>query len=289
MPELPEVETIRRGLTRFLKGKKLGRVEVLCEKSFWGDSSEIEGVVVKEVRRKGKALLVDFENEMTAMVHLRMTGQMIWRSLYDPDLESENNFAAGHPSENFEAELPNKQTRVVLEFEDGKLFFNDQRKFGFIKVMPIDEVVNDDFIATLGPEPWEMSDADFGRMLGKHKQAPVKAVLLDQKNIAGLGNIYADESCYYAGVRPDRKAGAVTEKEARLLLEGARKVMETSIDSGGSTMATYRKADGTRGDYLEKFAKVFRREGKKCERCGGEIVKTRVAGRGTHYCPGCQK
>ena len=122
----------------------------------------------------------------------------------------------------------------------------------------------------------------------RHKNAPIKAVLLDQKIIAGLGNIYADESLFYASVHPATKAGLLDEKEVGLILEGARNVMMESIDSGGSTMATYVKPDGTTGDYLENFAQVFRREGKECLRCGTEIKKTRVAGRGTHYCPVCQ-
>ena len=122
----------------------------------------------------------------------------------------------------------------------------------------------------------------------RHGRAPIKAVLLDQKVIAGLGNIYADETLFYAKVHPETRAGDLTRAEVEQILAGARATMQAAIDSGGSTMATYVRPDGTTGDYLEKFAQVFRREGKACPRCGTEIVKLRVAGRGTHICPKCQ-
>lgn len=288
MPELPEVETVRRGLGKFILKKKLVRVRVLCEKSFVGDAN-IHGEVVG-LRRFGKALVIDLAGGVSLMVHLRMTGQLIFdENGSGSGLKRSGRFAAGHPSENFVDKLPNKQTRVILEFENGTLYFNDQRKFGFIKVMTTDEVLRDKFIAGLAPEPWVMETADFCGRLKRHQGAPIKAVILDQKIICGLGNIYADEALFVAGIHPERKAGSLSADEARGLLESARMVMEKAIDAGGSTMATYVKADGTRGDYLDKFAQVFNRTGEPCVRCGEKIVKIRVAGRGTHICQRCQK
>ncbi len=282
MPELPEVETIKRGLQGCILSKKIVQVKVFCEKSFIGLRELVVGRTVEGFRRFGKALVIDLSDGISLIIHLRMTGQLIY--------DGEERYAGGHPNDNFTDKLPNKQTRVVLDFGDeGKLFFNDQRKFGFIKVVPTDEVVQDKFIASLAPEPWKMEDSEFYQRLQRHSGSPVKAVILDQKVICGLGNIYADEALFYAGIRPDRKAGEVSLEEASKLLEGAREVMERSIESGGSTMATYVKADGTKGDYLRLFAQVFRREGEPCNRCGAEIIKTRVAGRGTHICPRCQK
>ena len=278
MPELPEVETIKRGLSKFILHQKLVKTEVLCEKSFIGQP--IKGEVMG-LRRFGKALVIDFEGEKSLMIHLRMTGQLIW--------QGEERYAAGHPSENFVAELPNKQTRVVFEFENGKLFFNDQRKFGFCKAMATSGVEQDAFVKKLAKEPWQMSVDELAEQFKRHKSALTKAVLLDQTIICGLGNIYADETLFYAGVHPERRAGDLTKKQIEKILEGARLVMQRSIDSGGSTMATYVKADGTRGDYLEKFAQVFRKEGTPCPNCGTMIKKIRVAGRGTHICPECQK
>lgn len=294
MPELPEVETVRRGLKPFILNKKIIQIKVDCEKSFIGGPEMAQaavGAIVIELRRRGKALLIDLDNGCTLMIHLRMTGQLIWRGSHAKvgQIDDSEQFAAGHPSKNFTDALPNKQTRVTFEFADGKLFFNDQRKFGFVKLMATDEVEQDKFIAELGKEPWEMPVKELYAKCQRHGRSPIKAVLLDQKVIAGLGNIYADESLFYASVHPAELAGNLSEAQVAKILEGACKVMDASIDSGGSTMATYIRPDGTTGDYLEKFAQVFRREGKPCPRCGTEIVKTRCAGRGTHTCPNCQK
>lgn len=286
MPELPEVETIRRGLESLILKKKIVQVDVDTQtrKAFQGDEKDVVDTIVVGLRRRGKALLIDLSNGVTMMIHLRMTGQLIWRGIDERD-----NFAAGHPSKNFMAELPNSQTRVSFVFGEGALYFNDQRKFGFVKVLSTEKVEEEKFIRELAKEPWEMTVQELFERCRRHAKAPIKAVLLDQKVIAGLGNIYADESLFYASVHPAKKAGELTEEQVALILEGARSVMMESIDSGGSTMATYVKPDGSTGSYLENFAKVFRREGRDCVRCGETILKTRVAGRGTHYCPKCQK
>lgn len=276
MPELPEVETIRRGLLKCVLHKKLVRI-IKAE----GSSPAFTPTELIALRRFGKALVMDFDDGWSLMIHLRMTGQLIW--------VGEERFAGGHPSENFVAELPNKQTRVIFEFEDGKLFFNDQRKFGFVKKMRTKEVEKDDFIKKLAKEPWQMEAGELYEKLQRHKKAPIKAMLLDQTIICGLGNIYADEALYAAGIHPETLAGNLSFDEVEKIILSARKVMDKSIAAGGSTMATYVRPDGTRGDYLDKFAKVFHREGKPCERCGTEIVKIKVAGRGTHICPKCQR
>ena len=282
MPELPEVETIRRGLLECIVGRKIDSVHILCEKSFRGKPELIEGQAIKDIRRRGKALLIELGNKLTIMVHLRMTGQMIY--------DGAKRFAAGHPDESFREKMPGRFTRIYIDLDDGThLYFNDMRKFGFWKVMDELDLATDDFLRKLGAEPWEMQSEERYEMLQRHKSAPVKAAILDQHNIAGVGNIYADEGCFYAGILPWRKCGELEREEADKLLEGLCAVMQASIDSGGSTMKDYVRADGTRGNYLEKFASVFRREGQECPRCGGEILKTRTAGRGTHYCKGCQK
>lgn len=278
MPELPEVETIRRGLKDFIINKKITKIDILCEKSFQGTPTfgRILGI-----RRFGKALIIDLDNGSSFMIHLRMTGQLIY--------DGEERYAAGHPSDNFISQLPNKQTRVVIELDHGTLFFNDQRKFGFIKVLATNEVKNDTFIKKLAKEPWNITAKELYTKLQKHKKSPIKASILDQTIICGLGNIYADETLFAIGVHPESKSGALSLKNTADLIHSAAKVMECSIDSGGSTMKTYVKADGTRGDYLENFAQVFRREGKPCTKCGTKIIKIRVAGRGTYICPNCQR
>ncbi len=278
MPELPEVETIKRGLSQFIIKKKLVKTTILCAKSFIGEP--VTGTVTK-LRRFGKALVIDLDNQNSLMVHLRMTGQLIY--------DGKERYAAGHPSENFTDKLPNKQTRVILKFGDGTLFFNDQRKFGFIKALPTAEVENDPFIKKLAPEPWTITTDELFDKLQRHQHSAIKPTILDQTIICGLGNIYADEALFASRIHPERKCGTITKKETALLIENAKAVMEKSIASGGSTMATYVKADGTKGNYLELFAQVFRKEGQPCPRCGTKIIKTKVAGRGTHLCPHCQE
>lgn len=279
VPELPEVETIRRGLLKLILGKKVVRIKVCAEKSFIGESvtGEILGI-----RRFGKALVIDLEGGKSFLVHLRMTGQLIYSG-------DEIRFAGGHPSDNFVDALPNGQTRVIIYLDEGVLYFNDQRKFGFVKTMSTVEVGQDDFVRKLAPEPWRMTADELYERLQRHKKASVKAVILDQTVICGLGNIYADESLFVAKIHPMKKAGDLSRLEVAELLAAMCSVMEKAIEAGGSTMETYVKADGTKGDYLELFAQVFHRQGKPCRRCGGEIRKIKVAGRGTHVCPRCQK
>ncbi len=315
MPELPEVETILRGVLKFTKHKSVGKVKISSLSSFYGPKELIEGQKILGMRRFGKALIFDFENGVSMMVHLRMTGQLIYRNLgtesgkdfvkmisqgdFKTELFDKDGFSGGHPSESFYGGLPNKQTRVEFEICDktaageleqiGTLYFNDQRKFGFCKVLETSEVENESFIKKLAKEPWDITDEEFKKNLMRHKKALIKPTILDQTVVCGLGNIYADESLYFAKIHPERIVESLTDEEIHELLIGARTVMQESIDSGGSTMATYVKADGTKGDYLTKFAKVFRREGEPCERCGTEIIKIKVAGRSTHLCPHCQK
>lgn len=284
MPELPEVETIRRGLEDCLTKEKGGRiltVKVFSGKSFTGEPSKIMGAEVVGIRRKGKALIFDLSNRFSVICHLRMTGQLIW--------VGKERFAGGHPNDNFIADLPNGQTRVMIKFQKGTLFFNDQRKFGFMKVVPTLDVERDSFISSLGREPWKMTGADLYRKLQRHKNSPVKMVIMDQTVMSGLGNIYADEALYFAKIRPRRKAGLISEEEAERLVEGARVVMDKSLEAGGSTIRNYVKSDGTKGNYLDLFAEVYGREGEKCRRCGATIMKIKLGGRGTHYCPECQK
>ena len=284
MPELPEVETIRRGLSKFILKDKIKKATILCEKSFIGSPSEIKNTKIKNLRRFGKALVIDLNNNKSLMIHLRMTGQLI----YDPQ-NKKDRYAAGHPSENFVQKLPNKQTRVIIELENGTLYFNDQRKFGFIKVLDTIKVEEDNFIKKLAKEPWQITEEEFYQKLQTHKNSCIKATILDQTVIAGLGNIYADETLFMSKIHPETKSGQITKNKSKEIIKNAQTVMELSISSGGSTMRDYKKADGTRGNYLDKFVQVFGREGQPCPVCHTKIKKIKVAGRGTHFCPKCQK
>lgn len=282
MPELPEVETIRRGLAERALGKTIKKVHILSEKNFFGNTDYLKDQQIADIDRRGKMLLIKLSNDIYMMVHLRMTGQLIF--------QGDDKFAAGHPDDNFYAEMPSRHTRVYFEFTDGThLYFNDQRKFGFVKVVDELGLTEDKFLQKLAKEPWDMAPDEFYQNLQRHKNQPIKATILDQSVIAGVGNIYADEGLFMSKILPDRPTRSLSENDAKNLLRNLQTVMQLSIDSGGSTMKDYRKSDGSKGSYLEKFAQVFRKEGQPCPVCKRPIVKIRVAGRGTHICPHCQK
>lgn len=287
MPELPEVETIRIGLERLLKNKKISKVDFNWPKSFPNDSKLVNkfliNATIKRIIRRGKAIIIELNTDYSLVIHLKMTGQLVYRS-------NGVKFGGGHPTDSLLGSLPDKSTRVTIEFSDSSfLFFNDQRKFGWIKLIPTDQVLNIPFFLRLGPEPLEpdFNEKLFTERLGRRSKTSIKAVLLDQSVIAGIGNIYADESLWESKIHPTRLVGGLSSTELSRLHKAIIKVMNLSLSNGGSTDRNYVDAEGNRGNYL-KFANVFRREGSPCNRCGNTIIKIRVAGRGTHICPFCQ-
>jgi len=214
------------------------------------------------------------------VVHLKMTGQLV----YVKKLE---HWGGGHPNDSLVGRLPDKSTHVTFEFDDeSNLYFNDQRKFGWVKLYPTSEVPNIDFMKRVGPEPLEadFTAEQFHERFTRRARTTIKAAILDQSVIAGVGNIYADESLWGAMIHPGRLVGTITDDEFTKLYDEVRYVMNLSIEKGGSTDRNYVDAEGKKGSYL-KFARVFRREGLACPRCGTTIEKIRVAGRGTHICP----
>jgi formamidopyrimidine-DNA glycosylase len=290
MPEGPEVETIRRGLELGLVGQEIAGVRVLSERSFPAPRALVDQIVtgarVAHVGRRAKVLLIGLANDYSLMIHLKMTGQMV---LVKTDGER---FAGGHPSESMRGELPDASTRVVFDLASGdRLFFNDFRRFGWVKLVPTDEVEQDGLVARLGPEALspEFSAAYLMTQLVRHKGAPVKAVILDQSTVGGVGNIYADESLHLARIHPARRCGSLTPTEAKRLHKAVREIMALGTRHGGTSFSRYVNALGGKGDYLE-HARVFRREGQSCPVHPGTLIqKLRVAGRGTHICPRCQK
>lgn len=286
MPELPEVETVRRGLHELIIGRVIAQVAHDAPKSFPNAAHDVEqfliGASVTDVRRRAKVLLIDLSTQYTLVIHLKMTGQLVFRG--------EQNFGAGHPTDSLTGQLPDRSTRITLTFNDGSvLYFNDQRKFGWMKLLPTIEVPEIDFMKKVGPEPLEAeftADA-FATRFARRARTSIKAALLDQSVIAGVGNIYADESLWGAKIHPARLVGSLTKEEfARLFVE-LREVMNLAIEKGGSTDKNYVNAEGKRGSYMD-FARAFRREGQPCPRCGTTVIKFKHAGRGTHICPVCQ-
>jgi len=288
MPELPEVETVRAGLDALLPGRMFASVTHDNEKSFPNAPSDVRAFLVsasvRAVRRRAKVLLIELSNDYSLVIHLKMTGQLVF-------VASDARFGAGHPNDSLVGQLPDRSTRVEFSFTDGsKLFFNDQRKFGWVRLMPTVEVPNIDFMKKVGPEPLDPSfTADMlVERLQRRKNTSIKAALLDQTVIAGVGNIYADESLWGAKIHPATLVKDVSKRKLHTLFTELQYVLRLAIEMGGSSDRNYVNAEGKRGSYLS-FARVFRREGLPCPRCGATIIKLRVAGRGTHICPREQK
>jgi formamidopyrimidine-DNA glycosylase len=287
MPELPEVETVRLGLAKLLPGCTIKAVDFDWPKSFPNSSSDVQqfliGASITKVTRRAKVLIIELSTDYSLIIHLKMTGQLVFVS-------SGKRFGAGHPNDSLIGELPDKSTRVTLRFEDNsRLFFNDQRKFGWMRLLPTVEIMNLDFFKKVGPEPLsaDFTWQKFRERLLRRPNSIVKAVLLDQTVIAGIGNIYADESLWGAKIHPARCVSELSPRQFKTLHRELIFVLKLAIEKGGSSDKNYVNAEGKKGSYMS-FARVFRREGQACPRCGTIIIKLRVAGRGTHICPHCQ-
>lgn len=287
MPELPEVETVRIGLQRLLPNKQISAVEFDWPKSFPNAPADVQQFIIKaritEVKRRAKVLLIELSTSYSLVIHLKMTGQLVYRN-------GNERFGAGHPNQSLVGELPDKSTRVTLTFVDGsQLFFNDQRKFGWVRLIPTPEVMDLDFFKKVGPEPLsaDFTAAVLQERLQRRKNTTIKAALLDQTVLAGVGNIYADESLWGAKIHPATLVKNLSAPQNALLYDELIFVLKLAIEKGGSTDRNYVDAEGKKGSYMN-FARVFRREGQSCPRCGTTVVKSRVAARGTHTCPNCQ-
>lgn len=287
MPELPEVETVRTGLHKLIIGRIIKSADSDNPKSFPNSQADVDGFMIEstvvDVRRRAKVLMIDLSSGYTLVTHLKMTGQLVF-------VGGSTRFGAGHPSDSLIGKLPDKSTRVTITFMDySRLFFNDQRKFGWMKLIPTLEVPNMAFMQKVGPEPLplDFTSKQFAARFTRRANTSIKAALLDQSVVAGVGNIYADESLWGAKIHPKRLVKTITSAEYKLLYTDLRAVMNLAIKKGGSSNQTYINAEGKKGSYMD-FARVFRREGLECPRCGTTIIKFKAAGRGTHICPHCQ-
>ncbi len=306
MPELPEVETIKRQLKTRIIGLKLSKITILNQKSFQGDATLLEGTVVVEVWRRAKMLGVDVvvsrqssdlslqiskQNSsqiLTILFHLKMSGQVIFVGKQGA---KKGGFSLGHPTTDMFDEMPNKSTRVIFEFSNGsKVYFNDQRKFGWVKVIKRAEIEGLKTFQELGPEPLEGSFSwkILKECLLKHKNIVIKVALLDQKTIAGVGNIYASEALFIAKIDPRRIVSTLSDNDFQKLHAGIIESLQKSIEEGGSSRTHYVNVEGKRGSYLD-FAFVYNRKDGICRICRSRIKKITLGGRGTFYCELCQK
>ena len=288
MPELPEVTVVVSGLKQLVAGQRVEGLTVLSPGSWQvsgGDSKAfLVGAEIIGSRRLGKVVVIDLDSGYSLLVHLKMTGQLVYVPRKDPDSQ----IGFGHPSPSLIGELPDKTTRVIFELEGGRLFFNDGRKFGWVRLLPTGAIESSEPVVRLGPDALDITTAQLKERLAS-RQRGIKACLLDQAILAGCGNIYADESLWASRIDPQSPAGRLTDKQIDELRRNLQQILQLSIDSGGSSSRNYVNAKGERGDYLAKFVRVYGRAGQPCYRCQGPIERIVVAGRGTHWCPPCQR
>jgi formamidopyrimidine-DNA glycosylase len=286
MPELPEVETVRRQLEHHITDKTIDDITVRSWKSVGNDRHFVKKVVgqsIEDISRSGKYLFFTLSEKGSFLIcHLRMTGRLI----YVPT-GSDDQIGGGHTVEHTPESQPHEHTRVIFSFADGShLYFNDMRKFGYIK--RADSSAVEIQRNKLGPEPLTPRyTADYLKQTLDGRNTSVKAVLLKQTDIAGIGNIYADEACWRARIRPDRKAGDLEPDDIQRLYDATQSVLADSLSYGGTTFEDYADTNGEHGNFTDRLA-VFGRDGQACPHCGQTIEKIRVAGRGTHVCPNCQ-
>lgn len=286
---MPEVETIRAGLAEKVVGLRLTDIEVLHPKSFQSPAELADqyaiGATITGLDRRGKVLIMELDSGYSLLFHLKMTGQMVLVKA------GGERYAGGHPTKSMADTLPDKSTKVIFRLSDGStLYFNDQRIFGWVKLVPHAEVARDTLIARLGPEPLteDFELKGFAATLARRKGSPIKAVILDQSTVAGVGNIYADESLHLAKIHPATLAGDLSGAGVKRLYEAIKTIIALGVKYGGTSFSSYVNALGGQGNYFD-HSRVFRRQGLTCPVCGTVIIKTRVAGRGTHLCPHCQK
>lgn len=286
MPELPEVQTVVSELNRKIKGKLIKLIEVRNPGSGLPSPSiliaKTKGRKVKEVKRRGKLIDIDLGGDHNILVHLKMTGQLVYVA------KTGKKISGGHPIDNIGV-LPNKFSHVIINFTDGSiLYFNDIRKFGWVKYAT--NIERDVARQRYGLEPFdkEYTLENFTAIIKRYPNRKIKQLLLDQEKISGLGNIYVDESLFASKILPTRLAGSLKSEEIKSLYKVIPKILEFAISKGGTTADNYVRTDGSKGEMVN-FLKVYGRGGQKCLRCGNMVSKIKLGGRGTHYCQLCQK
>lgn len=300
MPELPEVETIRQDLIRKIKSKKIEKIDIKKPKIVKNSAAyfreQLVGAVFSDVKRIGKLLIFVFKDkkveEKCLLIHLKMTGQLIY-------CDKKSFAAGGHANSRDEEKRireadvgqicqEGKYTHVIFKFKDGaKLFFNDLRQFGYLRI--VDKKILEEIWSRFGIEPLQANFTfdNFGKIF-KNRKTNVKALLLNQNLVSGIGNIYADEILFKAKIKPDRTADSLNEKEVKEIFKACTSIIKKAIEYRGTTFSDYLDASGKNGNFVSQL-KVYGREKEICKRCKkGIIQKIKVAGRGTRYCPVCQ-
>lgn len=286
MPELPEVETIVRDLALNLSGLKIKSSRLLYDKAINLDLKDwrkrLLGQKIIKVWRRGKQIILSLDSGDFLVIHLKMTGQLIWQ-------KNHKLIVGGHPIIGAGQTLPNKFSRVIFSFNDGsQLFFNDVRKFGWLKLLTADELAKK--FTNLGIEPLSRGfDGQKLKTVLKNKaKSKIKLALLDQSRVVGIGNIYADEALWLSRLKPDRRVSDLKDREWQSLAVAIKKILRLSIKYRGTSFSDYRDASGAKGNFISHL-KVYGRAGQSCYNCQGIIKKFKLGGRGTHWCERCQR
>ena len=281
MPELPEVETIRLGLEKYLIGHKIENVEIKYPKIFSGDNKNIIGAKIINIRRFAKVLSIDLSNNFSIVIQIKLTGQLIYRGPKLPKTPLLSKKVLG---------LPGKHTHLIFYLDKkGILYYNDVRKFGRIKIVKTEEVTKTGFIGKLGFEPFKDLTLNIFKSITVKSSRPIKIILMDQEKIGGLGNIYANDALWLAKINPKKPANKINSDENSRLYKSIFNVLKGGLKYGGASDQAYVTADGGEGVYQKHFL-VYDKEGKLCQRCHkAKITKIFLGGRGTYFCPICQK
>lgn len=301
---MPEVETVARGLDGRLKGQSIDSIDIRYAKSFDVSKALIEkhviGAKVKRVWRRQKLLIFELSTDWALVAHLKMTGQFVFVFKGGRGQETgKQSYTGGHPQKAYEQDLPHKHTHVVFKLSSGTLYFNDLRKFGWIKLLPSQQgavsggrQTLDQFLAAqeFSPEPLSKDfSVSWLKEKFKRRSLPIKQVIMDQKVAGGVGNIYADEALFNARLSPKKIAKTLTDSDVTKLYYSIRKVLRMGIKHGGTTSNNYRNADGEAGQ-MQNYLKVYGREGLPCkDDCRGVVERIQLGGRSTHFCLSCQK
>lgn len=277
MPELPEVETIRNQLEKLIVDKKIEKIDVGLPKMVKLPLSKfrkaVAGSRIKSVKRRAKILILELNNGWSLLIHLKLSGRLIFRKKNEA-LKSEDA----------------KWNHLTYYFSDGsRLFHNDLRQFGYVKLVETDKLADFFRKEKLGPEPLD-KDFTFGEFLAVLKRKPkakIKQFLMDQQNIAGIGNIYSDEILFLAGIHPLRRVSQLKENEIKKIFKAMKEILTEATKLRGTSDDMYLDARGEEGEYVPRL-KVYGREGEKCKKCGAIIKRLKIGGRSAHYCPKCQ-
>ncbi len=275
------MESIRIQLERFLPGHAIRKLEVRNKKYDFGGKVDLTGVKLIAVRRFGKVLVIDLSNKFSLITHVKMTGQFIYQG---PNLKIKPEY-----TKKVVGGVPGKHTHVIFHLDrGGTLYFNDYRRFGWMELVPSSKVKDQNFIKKLGHEFLkDLKREEFVQILAKSKK-PIKLLLMDQEKMAGVGNIYANDALWLAKINPAKESRSLTNEEVSRLFSAVESVLKEGIKRRGASELAYVAPDGSEGDY-QNFTLVYGRENEKCRICKTAIKKIKLGGRGTYFCPVCQK